>query len=204
MPTVYIRCMSSAPTAKPVSQDRRVRRSRAALFAAAVRLVSERGTTSVSITELAEAADMSRQALYSQFEDRDSLLVAAGLDLMERDLFPRLSQHAEGDPRAMALVGAEHLARHRVYYRALATGSCAYAVKQAVIDAVGSWQASLDRPLAPGLDLNGADVMTTFVVGGMFAVFSQWLIAGEEPPDPQLVTDQVLSVAAALRRFGSQ
>ncbi|MBH0777850.1 TetR/AcrR family transcriptional regulator [Nocardia bovistercoris] len=196
--------MSTASQPKPVRQDRRVRRSRAALFAAAVRLVSERGSTSVSITELAEAADMSRQAVYSQFEDRDSLFVAAGVDLMERELFPELSRCADGGPHAMALVGAEHLARHRAYYRALATGSCAYAVKQAVINTVAAWQAGLDRPLAPGLDLSGADVMTTFLVGGMFAVFSQWLIDGDEPPDPHRVTDQVLGVAAALRRFGAE
>ena len=70
--------------AESVALDRRVRRSRAALMAAAVRLVSERGKTDIPITELAEAADVSRRVVYLQFADRDTLLVAAALDLVRR------------------------------------------------------------------------------------------------------------------------
>jgi AcrR family transcriptional regulator len=46
-----------------------------------VACVSERGTTAVPVTDLADAANVSRQLVYLQFGDRDSLLVAAAVDL---------------------------------------------------------------------------------------------------------------------------
>jgi AcrR family transcriptional regulator len=166
------------------------------LFAAAVRLVSERGDTAVPVTALAEAADMSRQAMYLQFADRDAVFVAAGIDLIERELFPRLAQ-CDG-AREMTLLGAEHLARYQVFYRALVTGSCAYSMKQAVIEAVRCWRDESGRPLVPGLDLMGTDVLVTFVTGGMFSLFGQWLVDSDGPADPMRVTEQVLTVAAVL------
>jgi AcrR family transcriptional regulator len=54
-------------------------------MAAAVRLVSERGTTALPVTDLAEAADVSRQLVYLQFGDRDALLVAAAADQVTSD-----------------------------------------------------------------------------------------------------------------------
>ncbi|WP_063001657.1 TetR family transcriptional regulator [Nocardia mikamii] len=65
-----------------------MQRTRAALLDAAVRLVSERGTTSVTVTELADAAGVSRQVVYLQFGDRDSALPAAAMDMAEREVFP--------------------------------------------------------------------------------------------------------------------
>lgn len=68
--------------------DRRVLRSRSALMRAAVSLAVERGTTNITVSDIAEAADVSRQLLYQQFGDRDRALAAAG-----------------------------HFARHRSFYR---------------------------------------------------------------------------------------
>jgi AcrR family transcriptional regulator len=79
-------------------QDRRVRRNRAALMAAAVRLVSERGTTALPVADLADAADVSRQLVHLQFGDRDALLVAAATDLVERELIPS----SQTSPRRLA------------------------------------------------------------------------------------------------------
>src|SRR5947208_1875807 len=101
--------------------DRRVERSRAALMAAAVRLVAERGTTAIPVTDLAEAANVSRQLVYLQFGDRDALLVAAAADLVRRELVP------EADDRSGMVATARHFARHRSFYRAMLTGSCAFA-----------------------------------------------------------------------------
>src|ERR1700716_2026560 len=103
-----------------MQQDRRVRRSRAALTAAAVRLVSERGTTDIAVTDLTEAADVSRKLLYMHFGDRDGLLVAAALDLVEREV---LAQPAPEDVRDRMLALARHFAEHRPFYRAILTGS---------------------------------------------------------------------------------
>ena len=81
-----------------------MQRSRAALLAAAVRLVSERGTTAIPVTDLAEAADVSRQLVYLQFGDRDALLVAAAADLVTREL-RRTPRPARTPPRELAMAG---------------------------------------------------------------------------------------------------
>ncbi|WP_330433452.1 TetR/AcrR family transcriptional regulator [Gordonia sesuvii] len=170
--------------------DRRVRRSRTALFAAAVRLVSERQTTAISLTELAEAADLSRQAAYSHFADRDSLIVAAGMDLIERELFPQLVDCEGGAWRDMAVLATTHLARHREFYRALGTGPCAYPTKQAVLSALAA-------PGPGGLllpSLEGGDV-ATFIVGGCIAMFTRWLDEGGDLLDPDDMADRLLGVA---------
>ncbi|MGX1560973.1 TetR family transcriptional regulator [Streptomyces sp. NPDC055509] len=53
---------------------------------AAVRLVSEHGTTALPVIDLSEAADVSRQLVYIQFGDHDALLVTAETELVEREL----------------------------------------------------------------------------------------------------------------------
>ncbi|MCX4098375.1 TetR/AcrR family transcriptional regulator [Nocardia sp. alder85J] len=175
-----------------------MRRSRAALFAAAVRVVSERGTTAVPVTDVADAADMSRQALYLHFQDRESLFVAAAIDLIERELFPQLARGGDAEGRELTLLAAQHLARYRAFYRALFSGPCAYPLKQAVIGLVRAARA-LDGRVWGGVDLNNPDAITTFLVGGVFAVFGQWLVDSDGPADPQQVTEQLLAVAATLR-----
>jgi AcrR family transcriptional regulator len=81
--------VKTEPSQESRTPDRRVLRSRSALFGAAVRLVSERGTTAIPITDLAEAADVSRRLVCLQFGDRESLLVEAAADLVRRELTPR-------------------------------------------------------------------------------------------------------------------
>ncbi|MDL9937558.1 TetR family transcriptional regulator [Gordonia sp. ABSL1-1] len=180
------------------SPDRRVRRSRAALFAAAIDLVSERRTTAISLTEIAAAADVSRQAVYTHFDDRDALIVEAGIDLLERDLFPLLSECAEHAWREMVVLATRHLAQHRQYYRALGTGACAYPAKQAVLAALDQMQARRGGQLMDGLS---GDV-ATFVVGGCFALFTQWLDDDtHDHLDPEAMADRLLGMAGAM--FGA-
>lgn len=173
--------------------DRRVRRSRAALFDAAVRVVSERGTTAVSLTELAETADLSRQAVYSHFTDRDALIVAAGVDLIEREVFPQLIDCDDQDWRAITLLATCHLARYRQFYRAVGTGPCAYPAKQAVLAAVAALR---DRPGGHLALASGDDA--TFVVGGCFSIFTQWLDESDDPLDPEAMADRLLAMADRL------
>lgn len=174
-----------------------MRRTRAALYSAAVRLVSERQSTSVSLTELADEADLSRQAVYSHFPDRDSVLVAAGIDLIEQQLFPDLLDCEGGDWQSMVLLATRHLAHYRSFYRALGAGPCAYQAEKAVVGAVSRMQQEPDGRLMDGLD---GDV-ATFVIGGCFSLFTQWLSA-DTPPEPDAMTDRLLGLVAQL--FGGQ
>lgn len=62
----------------------RTQRVRDALMAAALDLVSERPVSEISLTEIAEKAQVSRPTVYKQFTDTPSLVAATAEALMER------------------------------------------------------------------------------------------------------------------------
>jgi AcrR family transcriptional regulator len=181
------------------AQDRRVRRSRAALMGAAVALVSERGTAAVSLSEIAEAADVSRRVVYQHFGDRDTLLLEAGLDLARRELLPYLTQSTPASGRERALAVSRHFAGHRVFYRALLTGSGAFALDRGLISLLlpvnrqSVQQVYRDR-LAPA----AIDDLATFMTGGAGALMTTWVVTGADPLDPEAFTDRLLAAVSVL------
>lgn len=183
-----------------VRQDRRVLRSRAALMAAAVRLVSERGTTALPVADLTDAADVSRQLVYLQFGDRDALLVAAAADLVERELIPEAGDG--GAPaRARMLAMARHFARHRSFYRAMLTGSCAFPMTRTLNRLFGSLVTMARLREAFGdLDETAAEDLTALITGGTGAIVNDWLIDADDPLDPEELADRLLRLSTALAR----
>lgn len=182
--------------------DRRVRRSRSALLRAVVALVAERGTTSIPISDLAEAADVSRQLVYQQFGDRDALLAAAALDLVETELLPEVAQVPDGsDERSRALIAARHFARRRPFYRAMLTGPCAYRLNVALSGLLSPFNAEFVRrmpgvPQAPDV----VDDLTAFVTGGWAALVNAWIVDGPDPLDPEAFADRLMGVLAVITR----
>jgi AcrR family transcriptional regulator len=171
---------------------------------AAVALVAERGTAAVSISDIAEAADVSRQLVYLQFGDRDTLLLEAALDLAGRELLPHLEDGPEASiGRSRALAIARHFADHRSFYRAMLTGSCGFALNKALNGLLIPLNRHLlERVLGEqgGPDLAGD--LATFVTGGGAAIFNAWVIEAEDPLDPERFTDRLmrmLSVLSSLR-----
>jgi AcrR family transcriptional regulator len=171
-----------------VQVDRRVQRSRAALLSAAVRLVSERGTTAIPVTDLAEAANVSRQLIYLQFGDRDALLVQAAVDLVRRELLAHIApeEHA-------VLAMARHFAGHRSFYRAMLTGSCAFAMTRTLNGLFGAINRQAVRELlGDDLDPGTVDDLAAFVAGGTGAVVNDWLIDGADPLVPEELAGRLL------------
>jgi len=181
--------LRSEPSQK---QDPRVRRSRTALFAAAVRLVTERQTTAISVSDLADAADMSRRVVYQQFQDRDTLLLEAALDLLRRE-------HLDGSPtddgdtpdsRAAKVLGlTAHFAQHQTFYRTMLTGTCAYAFNKELCGLFAHFnrQIVLQRH-GPDLAPEIADDLTDFLTGGVAAIVHTWIVDGPAPLDPADLT----------------
>ncbi|TMC07009.1 MAG: helix-turn-helix transcriptional regulator [Chloroflexi bacterium] len=167
---------------------------------AAVALVAERGTTAVSISDIAEGADVSRQLVYLQFGDRDALLMEAALDLASRELLPRLRDAPEDSTgRSRAVATARHFADHRSFYRAMLTGSCGFALNRALDDLF----MLLNRRLAEQLlddspEPGAADDLARYLTGGAAAVFNTWVIDGDDPLDPELFADRLLRMLAVL------
>lgn len=186
------------PLAEPVL-DRRVRRSRAALMRAAVALVSERGTAAVPLSDIAEAADVSRRMVYQHFGDRDTLLLEAGLDLARRELLPRLTggPHVSGHGAALAV--SEHFAGHRVFYRALLTGSCAFALDRGLISLLLPVNRDgLRRLSGARLSPRAIDDLAAYMTGGAAALVTTWVVEGPDPLDPEAFTDRLLSTVSVL------
>lgn len=188
--------MQLEPIQESGTQDRRVRRSRAALMAAAVRLVSERGTTDIPVTDLAEAADVSRRLVYLQFGDRDTLLTEAAIDLVRRELLP---QAGDGDDTSEGVAAlARHFAAHRAFYRPMLTGSCAFAMTSTLNKLFGSLNRPAVRSLFGELDRQTADDLSEFIAGGAATLVNNWVIDGTHPLDPEELTNRLLRLASTL------
>jgi AcrR family transcriptional regulator len=208
--------------------DRRVRRSRAALFRAAVELVGEQGTSNVAVSELAAAADVSRQLVYQQFGDRDTLLLEAALDLARRELTARITLDPELparitlDPELPARITPnreltaritldrergdprmagtlEHFAQYRSFYRAMFTGPCAYRLTIALSELLSPFNRELVRGRGLGdLPDDVVDDLTTFFTGGWAAVINDWIINGPEPLEIEPFAERLWKLLAAI------
>jgi AcrR family transcriptional regulator len=173
-----------------------VRRSRSALLSAAIRLVTERETTEISVTDLAEAADVTRRVLYQHFGDRDALLVAAAVELLTQELLPRLPQDLE--TAATTLVLARHFAEHRRFYRAVLTGSCAYAATRTVNGLFRPYSMVSARQLFGDLDEQAAGEIAEYFTGATATALTAWLVDGPAPLDPQEFAERLLRIQSVL------
>lgn len=192
--------MSADWTTETPVKDRRVRRSRAALIQAAITLVSERDSVTVPVSDLAEAADVSRQVLYQQFGDRDTLLLEAALDLVRRELLGSFVDTVNPeDRRNSTLAVARHFAEYRRFYRALLNGPCAFALTKALTGVfLPLNRRSIEAASGEPLDPRTVEDLATFLTGGAAVVFNTWVVEGPEPLDPEEFTDRLLRIRSVV------
>jgi len=165
---------------------------------AAVRLVSERGTTALPVADLSDAADVSRQLVYLQFGDRDGLLVAAASDLVERELMPEIRDD-DAPPYTRMLATARHFARHRPFYRALLTGSCAFAASRTLNSLFASLVTATGlREVYGDLDEATARDLASLITGGIGAIVNEWLVEVDDPLDPEALARRLSRVSAMI------
>lgn len=169
-------------------------------MAAAVRLVEQDGTTAVSVTDLAEAANVSRQMLYLHFGDRDALLVAAAADLVERDLLAEVGDPDAAQPGRILAV-ARHFARHRRFYRPMLTGTCAQPLSAAFAKLFGSLitDAGLREVFGDLDDVTARDVIM-LISHGVGAIVHDWVVNGADPLVPEELADRLQGLIALFVR----
>lgn len=187
--------MEPEPADVPI-QDRRVRRSKAALIKATIMLVGERGTAAVPVSDIAEAANVSRPVVYQHFGDRDNLLLEAAIDLATRELLPGMAD-ATGSPtrRDGALTLVKHFADHRAFYRAVLTSSCAFALNKSLTALLMPINRQLVQEVfGPALEPEAADDYAAFITGGGAALVNTWIIEGAEPLDPEAFADRLMRI----------
>ncbi len=109
------------------NEDRRVRRTRAALREALVELIVERGYDRITVRDVLDRADIGRSTFYAHYRDKDALFASCFEDL--RDELQRELRVLEGgrggdrpgDPTGPLSVIFEHAHRHQQVYRAVGT-----------------------------------------------------------------------------------
>jgi AcrR family transcriptional regulator len=103
------------------AEDRRVRRTRAALRDAFLALVSEKGYEKITIQDILDRADVGRSTFYVHYRDKEALLIAL-FDAMRDQLERELADIPASDPVDVTLPAAllyEHAYRNQRTYRAL-------------------------------------------------------------------------------------
>lgn len=166
---------------------------------ATVDLVIRHGTANIAVSDIAEAAGMSRQLVYLHFGDRDTLLLEAALDLARREL---MAGRIEGDApvgRERALAAARHFAKYRVFYRALLNSASAFALNKALGGLLAPVnQRTVETHLNGVLDERRIEDLAMFLTGGGGAVINTWLTEAEDPLDPDDLADRLMALGTMI------
>ena len=153
--------------------DRRIERTRAAVIEAAVALVSSRGSQ-VGMTEIADAAGVSRKAVYENFGSRDRVLRSATETLLARVPHGREDERANPWDAVLPPI-AQHIEAFRDYYRSVLSGPGCFTVRDAVVGhAVAGLRHARERgenPVGPG-----AGACDRFIVHGLVGVVADTLV----------------------------
>lgn len=193
--------MSNSPTSpKP---DRRVRRSQKRLFDALLELILEKDYESITVSEIAERADLARATFYLHFDDKDALLLSS-LDSLAENITEQVKQFSQRDLASgaahPALVIFQYIGRDPALFRVILSGQggslmlgrLRHYVTQAAHQALESMGQQTAFPL---------DVLADFMAGAMLSVISGWLEKGmRQPPEEMarlfysLVRPSVMSV----------
>jgi AcrR family transcriptional regulator len=178
-----------------------VRRTRAALLSAAIALVSARGTANVPVSDIADAAGVSRQLVYLHFGDRDTLLLEAALDLTRREIAePWKQAPCDTSVREHALAISRHFADHRDFYRAMFNSASAFALSRAVSGLLSPLRRdSLEARFGEVLPARLADDLGSFINGGSAALVHAWVTETDGPLDPEAMADRLLAVGQVLQ-----
>lgn len=159
----------------PVStgEDRRIRKTKAALYRALVGQVLEKGYEAVTVQDLLEAADVGRSTFYTHFSGKEDLL-RLGFAQLRDELAAVVEGQGGGATMAFSLPLLRHAQAHAPLYRAM-MGERGAAVAQFQIRALVSELVRQDirgRPLPEGLPV---DLVVEALVGAFLNMLLFWL-----------------------------
>lgn len=166
--------------------DRRVRRTRHALFLALMELMTTTKYDAITVRDIIDRADVGRSTFYAHFANKDELL-SSSID----DLGASLIAHsaAEGEPFAFAAGMLRHVATHVSIYENLTADTHGVWVLASMTDVVADVVShDLRRSRLPHRD---DPALARFIAGGFFEMLRGWLESGASAP--------VAEVAAAFR-----
>ena len=152
---------------QPGRDDRRVRRTHAAVRGALVDLIIERGWDGFSVQDLCERADIGRSTFYLHFADKEEVVAGAFADL-GKALRAQLARSGASRPLDFSRGLLDHAQEHLRVYRALVGRRAAQVIqgkmRALVFDLV---REDVDARLPPGAR---RDAVAAFLAGALFEV----------------------------------
>lgn len=178
--------------------DRRVRRTRTALYDALVRLIRQGDFDQITVDDILAEADVGRSTFYAHFRSKDDLL-ARSLERLRDELLAAQAQAGRGPP---SLAFFRHVAAYADVQAALGPGRGAVIVRDAIDEVVLRLLRS-SRPGPDALDVprelairHGVASLTTVVTWWL----EQWPKVGAEEAHALLVRLLADGPAAAVCR----
>jgi AcrR family transcriptional regulator len=147
-----------------------VQRTHAALRAALLALILERGWDETTVQDVCERANVGRSTFYLHFADKEELLVSGFAELP--DAMRRQAAASAERPLAYTRALLEHAQEHERFFRALVGRRTAQVVSRAFMDVV---KELLDEDLArvaPSGGLREASVR--FLAGALWELIMWW------------------------------
>ena len=183
-------------------QDRRVRRTQAALRAAVVELVADKGYQAVTVEHICERADLTRATFYSHFRDKEHLLSSVADDLVDACLDAFEAAGGGVDHRAERLAVLFQQARSnetafRLVLRGEGDGTALRRLRDRLAIIVADTMETQRRTLrtTPTVPL---ELVTQMCVGEILAVLEWWL----EHDDDETGAEAVVSWLRAAGLYG--
>ncbi|MET8000861.1 TetR/AcrR family transcriptional regulator [Nonomuraea glycinis] len=203
--------MVTARESNPPSSDRRVRRTRSALARALIELVEERDLSRISVSDVAEAAGVSRSAFYDHYRDVHELAedaCTAMIDNLIESLpgpgldSPDLAQEAISGLTAFFGSLTEHAGLYRALLGPEGSARVAGHIRRRLAGVVRERLAHADAGVWP--ERVPHDVTAAFTAGALIGVAVDWIEGGcsRTPAEMAEVTWPLLNAQYRINETG--
>jgi AcrR family transcriptional regulator len=169
------------------------------ILTSAVQLIDERGSTEITLEDVAGHAGLNPHAAWVFFRNQDDLVVQAALDLLQVEVFSHFAHAASSYAVPTASAYAFHFARHARFYRAAALGSARQAVQEALAEQLAHF-AELDV-LAVFAQNHGTRDVSSRIVDEAGEKVRQWLTSGSDDPT-ELFLELEATFISTVKRAG--
>jgi AcrR family transcriptional regulator len=162
--------------------DRRIGRTKDAIYRAFASLVLERGYDAVTVQDILDRANVGRSAFYSHFKGKEALL-RCGFEALQLDLQANGKSYLEV-PFAFSLPLFRHAQAHAALYRAMTISRGGELARREFRRVLELW---IERELGPLASAPpGKGYAISLISGAFMGVLEHWLSGNRTAPAEEL------------------